>query len=95
MIVREISLNVPHAAVSSTVAISTTSAQSSAIAAESAYIYSTVDCFAVAGATPTATTACMFVPKETPLRIGGIKRGQKLAFITASGSGSVYLTPGA
>lgn len=91
---REQSLLVPRTANGQSIAVSTATAQSAALDFTDALVTSTVDCFVVAGANPVATTACAFIPANTPLRLYGWKLGEKLAFITASGSGTVYLTPG-
>ena len=83
--------------VSETVAISTVSAQSSALYPSYAgyvNIFSTVDCFMRMGTSPTAlsTGVDQFIPGNNLLRIGPIAKDFKLAFITASGTGSVYIT---
>lgn len=93
----EISL-VPNAGGNSEViAISTTSAQSSILFHEYAgyvNILSTTDCFMRTGANPTALAdgTDQFIPGNNLLRIGPIPEDWKLAFITASGAGSVYIT---
>lgn len=78
------------------VGISATSAQSSAIATKNAVVTPTVDCFFRAGADPTAlddgTDAILLGGNS--YRIAGITPGEKLAFISADGSGIVYITPG-
>ena len=77
------------------VAISTTSAQSTAIAAMEAYIYSTVDTFMRQGSNPTAVNdgTDRFIPANVLLRLAGLVPGNKLAFKTVSGTGLVYITP--
>ncbi len=78
------------------VSVTNTSAQTSnAIGADSCVIYSTVECFAVAGSNPTATVAAGTpIPANTPVRLFGIQAGEKIAFIVASGNGTAYVRPG-
>lgn len=99
MNVTEISMRVARSANEGqqSVSVSTTSAATTnAIGSDTALVYTTVECFALAGSAPTATVAA-----GTPLaanamyRITGIMPGDKLAFITASGTGTVYVRPGA
>lgn len=78
------------------VSVTTSSAATSnAIGSADCYVYTNVECFVLAGASPTAT-----VDAGTPLaansmtRISGIQAGDKLAFIAASGSGTAYVRPG-
>jgi len=77
------------------VSASTSSAQTTnAVDGSDPLIYSTVECFAVAGANPTATVANGTpIPASTLLRLGGVQPGDKLAFITATGTGTVYVCP--
>lgn len=58
-------------------------------------VYSTVECFAVAGpGTPTATVAAGTpIPALTLIRLTGVQLGDRLAFIAATGSGTVYVCP--
>lgn len=96
----EYSVKVPDNANTVTVAISTSSAASGVLQGESILFYSTVDCFVIRsadttpGAAPTATTSCMpclaGVQYRSPWRAGN-----QLAAITAAGTGSLYITPGA
>lgn len=79
------------------VSVSTSSAATSnVIGASDCYVYTNVECFALAGGTPTATVAA-----GTPLaansmtRFTGLQAGDKIAFITASGTGTAYVRPGA
>ncbi len=79
------------------VAVTTSSAQTTnAIGSDTCLVYTNVECFMLAGANPTATVAA-----GTPLaagqmiRVRGIRPGDKLAFIAAAGSGTVYIRPGA
>jgi hypothetical protein len=78
------------------VSASTSSAATSdAIGATTALIYSDVECFAVAGAAPTATVAKgVPIPAGTLLRVYGFGSTDKLAFITATGTGTVRVRPG-
>lgn len=75
------------------VSASTSSAQTTnAIGGTDPLIYSTVECFALAGANPTATVADGTpIPANTLLRLEGVQPGDKLAFITATGTGTVYV----
>ncbi|MEF3075160.1 hypothetical protein V2P20_08995 [Methylobacter sp. Wu1] len=94
--ITENSINILTGGQTNAVSISTTSAQSSAINVEKVVIYSTVFCFVRQGANPTALSngTDQPVPAETYLRVT-LTPGNKLAFITASGTGTVYITPGA
>lgn len=79
------------------VSVSTTSAQTAnAIGSEECLVYSTVECFAKAGPNPTATaTTGTPIPANTLIRLKGYRSQWKIAFITASGTGTVYVRPGA
>lgn len=79
------------------VSVTTSSAQTTnAIGADNCVVYSTVECFALAGSNPTATVAAGTpIPANAPVRLFGISAGEKLAFIAASGSGTAYVRPGA
>ena len=81
---------------SASVAISTASAQSFAITSGSAVVTPTVDCFFRQGSNPTAlsngTDQVLFA--NNSYRIANITSGNKLAFITGAGTGTVYLSPG-
>lgn len=79
------------------VSVTTASAQTSnAIGAGECAVYSTVECFALAGSNPTATVAAGTpIPANTLVRLFGIEAGEKLAFIAATGSGTAYVRPGA
>lgn len=78
-----------------TVAASTTSAATTnAVNGDTAVVYSTVECFVVYGTTPTATVAAgMPIPANTLVRLYNIPPAKKLAFITATGTGNVYVRP--
>ena len=79
------------------VSITTSSAATSnAVGSDNAVVYSTVECFALAGGTPTATVAAGTpIPANTLLRLFNLQPGDKIAFIAASGSGTAYVRPGA
>lgn len=85
---------VPNSAQTTTVSTSTTSAQSAALNGESVYVLSTALVFCVRGSNPTATTSCMPIPANFPVQIKGVQQGEKLAFINATGTGTVYITQG-
>ena len=79
------------------VSVSTTTAvTTNVIGAEECVVYSDVECFAVAGAAPTATVAAGTpLPAGVLVRLEGLSGTDKLAFITATGTGTVYVRPGA
>lgn len=85
---------VPNAARTTTVATSTTSAQSPVLDGSTVYILCTAQTFVVRGTNPTATTSCMPIPANFPAAIKGIQEGEKLAFILGTGTGSVFITQG-
>lgn len=91
---REQSLKVRDTANGITLSISTSSTPSGVLTHDDAVVISTVDCFVTKGASPVATTGGQFIPANTPLRLWGWKAGEQLAFITASGTGTVYISPG-
>lgn len=93
----EISLVPNEGGKSEIVAVTATSAQSSVLYTDrSGYInlISTIDCFMRMGTNPTAlnTGVDQFVPAGNLLRVGPIPPNYRLAFITASGAGTVYIT---
>jgi hypothetical protein len=89
--VREISIEAPRAACT-TVSVSTSSAQSSALEGRDiVYVCDQVS-YILFGANPTATTSCLRVPADTMLRINNIKANDKLAII-AAGSGTAFIAP--
>src|SRR5574343_8155 len=76
------------------IAVSVVSAQSAVISAVSdAYLtlYSDIAVYMRQGVNPTATASDQFIPAGHFLRIGPVAKGNKLAFVTASGSGVVSL----
>lgn len=79
------------------VSVSTSSAATSAaIGSDICLVYSTVECFAIAGASPTATVAQGTpIPANTLIRLEGLRQTDAIAFITATGTGTAYVRPGA
>ena len=79
------------------VAVSTASAQSAAITSGRVVLYSSVECFFRQGSNPTALSdgTDQILPASTMLRVVDIESGNKLAFKTASGTGTVYIAPAA
>lgn len=79
------------------VSVSTTSAATTnAIGSDTAVVYSTVECFALAATTPTATVANGTpIPANQLIRITGLASTDKIALISASGTGTAYIRPGA
>lgn len=75
------------------VSVTTTSAATTdPIGAEDPLIYSTVECFAVAGTNPTATVAVGTpIPAGVLVRLAGVQPNDRLAFIAATGSGTAYV----
>jgi hypothetical protein len=90
----ELNLVARSGGASETVAISSTSAQSSAIASGAVDVYATVECFFRQGPDPTALSdgTDQFLPATKLTRIV-LEKGNKLAFKTTAASGSAYLTP--
>lgn len=99
MEITEYSYKVPSVANTQAVSITTSTASSARIGASSAVIKSTIDCFiirsATAGASTAATTACLPITSGIPYRVWGFGPDDKLSAITASGSGTLYITPDA
>lgn len=79
---------------SQAVAISATSAQSSAIASGAVDVYATVECFFRQGPNPTALSdgTDQFLPATKLTRVL-LEKGNKLAFKTTAAAGTAYLTP--
>jgi hypothetical protein len=99
-----VSLNITSGGTSQKVAISTVAASTAAIAAPTGLptgapvpvvLAVDVDAFVRRGANPTAVSdgTDQFVPAGILLRTE-VQPGEKLSFITASGSGNAYVTPG-
>jgi len=82
---------------SAKISTSTTSAQSAVLTSTSYLVYTDVDVFVRTGADPTAVSdgTDQILPAKTQSRIVPILLGNKLAFITPTGTGNVYLTPDA
>lgn len=102
MDIRDISMQVDGGGLSQAVAISGTSAPSTALTFAAgngdALVHPTVDCFVRRGAaTPVALAngTDMFLPGGCTVRLSGIPSGQMLAFITGGATGTVYITPSA
>jgi hypothetical protein len=79
------------------VSVSTSSAvTTNAIGAVECLVYANVECFVLAGSNPTATVAAGTpIGSGQMVRLRGLRAGDKLAFITASGTGTAYIRPGA
>ena len=52
-------------------------------------VISPADCFVLFGANPTATTSCLLVPADTPIRFTNINGGEKFAVILGSSTATV------
>lgn len=92
----EYSMDITAGGLSQALAISSTSAQSAAINGGRALIYATTACFARQGSNPTALSngTDQYIPAGIIFRIY-VPDDAKIAFITTSASGTVYITPGA
>lgn len=79
------------------IATSTVSAASGALTCSYAVVTTDADCFFRQGASPTAVAdgTDQLLKANVPFRIYGITNGNKLAFINATGTGNVYLSPNA
>lgn len=80
------------------VSASTTSARTAAdIGSNECLIYSTVECFGMAGDSSVVATVAEGtpIPANTLVRLRGVIPNGRIAFITASGTGTVYVRPGA
>lgn len=79
------------------VSVSTSSAATTnQVGAKECLVYSTVECFAVAGTSPTATVANGTpIPANALVRLSGFDNLDKIAFISASGTGTAYVRPAA
>ena len=89
------SLNATGGGQSDPVSTSTVSAQSDEIASGDVTVFCTADTYYRAGLNPVAVSDGTddVLPAYTKLRIDGITSGHKLAFILASGTGTVTVTP--
>lgn len=94
---REASVRVSRGQTGQSVSVSNVSAAtSSAIGADECLVYVNVECFVMAGSSPTVTTTTGTpLAANSMIRLTGIQPGDKLAFITASGTGTAYIRPGA
>jgi hypothetical protein len=94
-LITEMSLTIDSGGRSQSVAVSTTSAQSAAISAPNVVLTPTVSGFIRQGANPTAVSdgTDIFLLGNNTYRLGGFVPGNKLAFIAASGTGTLYITP--
>lgn len=92
----EYSLAITEGGTSQPVAIGTASAASTTLPMGTAVVICTVDCFCRRGPAPVATSdgTDQFIPANQMVRVAGIRSGDKLAFKTATGTGSAYITPG-
>jgi hypothetical protein len=88
MSVPPVTIQAPRAA-ASTVAASVTSAQSAALSGRDIIVISPADCFVLFGTNPTATTSCLLVPADTPIRFTNINGGEKFAVILGSSTATV------
>lgn len=81
---------------SNKITVSSSSAQSVAINSNRMTFYSTVDGFIRFGSNPTALSNGTddFIPSGNKLRVSGLVSGEKFAFITTGGGGTLYYTPG-
>lgn len=90
----EISLVIRDGGNGASVAVGTSSAQSAVFSTTSPAflrLYSDVNVYVRQGVNPTATTNDDFIPAGNLLRVGPIAPGNRLAFITASGTGVVNI----
>lgn len=92
----QVSVVVDEGGKSQALAISGTSAQSSAINSNYALVTVTTACFARQGANPTATSdgTDIYLAPDTTYRVN-VTKGNKLAFKTSGATGTAYITPGA
>jgi hypothetical protein len=93
---QEISLALGGPGQSQAVSISTTSVQSTAITTGTAVVTPSVECFVRYGSNPTALSdgTDQILLANVMYRLA-FPTGSKLAFKTTSGTGTVYITPGA
>ena len=89
-----ISLAVPSQPTLKTVSIGVTSAQTVTLTASNLLVQSDVACFVLRGTNPVATTSCLPLLANTQYRLTGMQEGEKLAIITASGTGTFSYVPG-
>jgi len=76
------------------VAVTVASAQTAVLTASGYTVTVTAPCFVVRGANPTAVAQTSFyLAAGIPYKLSGILAGDKLAFITASGTADAYVSP--
>lgn len=75
------------------VATSNVTAQSAALTAGDWLCVVSAVTYVIRGSNPTATTSCMPLTPNVTNILRGIKEGEKLAFILASGTGTASLHP--
>ena len=73
----------------STISASGTSAQSAALSGRDIVVISPADCFVLFGTNPTATTSCLLVPADTPVRFTNINPGEKFAVILGASTATI------
>lgn len=89
-------MSVPSAQNSQKVSVTVASAQSTAFQCSNVLVTVSALCFVVVGVNPTAVAdTSMALAPNIPYRLCGIKPGEKLAFITATGTADAYITPDA
>lgn len=96
--VKQISVPITAGGTSVVVAASTTSAATAAaVGSTTALVSIPSDCFVRKGTTPTALSdgTDQHLPGPNLYRVHGLALTDKLAFKLASGTGNVYITPGA
>lgn len=93
---QDLSIIVDEGGRSQAIAISGTSAQSTAINAEYVIVTLTAAAFVRQGSNPTATSdgTDIYLLADVTYRLN-LTRGNKLAFKTTSATGTAYITPGA
>lgn len=94
--VSEESITLYAGGISQQVALTTASAQSTAITgSKTLYVVSTAACFVRQGANPTALAdgTDQYIPANTPMRLTGFVSGNKIAAILPTGTGTLYITP--
>lgn len=84
---------VPRVNNSMKVDVTTTSAQSAALIQADAVVTVSALCFVTLGATAIANTSMALAP-NVPYRLRGVVEGDKLAFITGTGTATAYITQG-
>lgn len=84
----------PREANSQSVALTTTSAQSAVLRDTDYMVMVTALAFMRCGTNPTAAANTgMALAANIPYQIKGVKEGEKLAFVAATGTATAYITP--